>query len=185
MQLSRSLILEVHLVPHGRAIQYGTERPVWECPLPPRLAGGEAEMLQTVLTLPTHCGHKRGRNTATQQSPAVRGVLSFQWEDERRLQRLPRFRQFRSGRKTRPCRQDDRLTIAIDIFAVVGGHRKGFYACETCSGEDVMADDEGVRRRDVLKGLGVTGAVAGLVATTAPPAVEEAKAQPAAPHVHA
>src|SRR6266511_3918410 len=24
MQLSRSLILEVHLVPHGRAIQYGT-----------------------------------------------------------------------------------------------------------------------------------------------------------------
>ena len=32
-----------------------------------------------------------------------------------------------------------------------------------------MADDEGVRRRDVLKGLGVTGAVAGLVATTAPP----------------
>ena len=48
-----------------------------------------------------------------------------------------------------------------------------------------MADDEGVRRRDVLKGLGVTGAVAGLVATTAPPAVQEAKAQPAAPHVHA
>jgi gluconate 2-dehydrogenase gamma chain len=48
-----------------------------------------------------------------------------------------------------------------------------------------MADDEGVRRRDVLKGLGVTGAVAGLVATTAPPpAVQEAKAQPAAPHVH-
>jgi len=24
MQLSRSLILEVHLVPHGRAIHYGT-----------------------------------------------------------------------------------------------------------------------------------------------------------------
>src|SRR5262245_28483067 len=59
------------------------------------------------------------------------------------------------------------------------------HACETCSGEDVMAEDERVRRRDVLKGLGVTGAVAGLVATTAPPAVEEAKAQPAAPHVHA
>src|SRR6516164_1999627 len=51
------------------------------------------------------------------------------------------------------------------------------------SREDVMADDEGVRRRDVLKGLGVTGAVAGFVATTAPPAVQEAKAQPA--HVHA
>ena len=48
-----------------------------------------------------------------------------------------------------------------------------------------MADDEGVRRRDVLKGLGVTGAVAGLVAATAPPAVQEAIAQPAAPHVHA
>ena len=30
-----------------------------------------------------------------------------------------------------------------------------------------MADDEGVRRRDVLKGLGVTGAAAGIVATTA------------------
>src|SRR6266404_6580918 len=26
MQLSRSLILEVHLVPHGRAIHYGTKR---------------------------------------------------------------------------------------------------------------------------------------------------------------
>src|SRR6476659_7722721 len=68
----------------------------------------------------------------------------------------------------------------------MGGHREGFHAFETCSGEDVMADDEGVRRRDVLKGLGVTGAVAGLVATTAPPpAVQEAKAQPAGPHVHA
>src|SRR5215471_21131199 len=48
-----------------------------------------------------------------------------------------------------------------------------------------MADDEGVRRRDVLRGLGVTGVVTGLVATTAPPAVHEAEAQPAAPHVHA
>src|SRR5262249_36903755 len=27
MQLSRSLILEVHLVPHGRAIHFGTKRP--------------------------------------------------------------------------------------------------------------------------------------------------------------
>ena len=32
-----------------------------------------------------------------------------------------------------------------------------------------MADNEGVRRRDVLKGLGVTGAAAGIVATTVPP----------------
>jgi len=48
-----------------------------------------------------------------------------------------------------------------------------------------MADDEGVRRRDVLKGLGVTGAVAGIAATTAPPAVHEAQAQPAPqPHAH-
>jgi len=28
MQLSRSLILEVHLVPHGRAIHYGTKLPI-------------------------------------------------------------------------------------------------------------------------------------------------------------
>jgi gluconate 2-dehydrogenase gamma chain len=49
-----------------------------------------------------------------------------------------------------------------------------------------MADDQGVRRRDVLKGLGVTGAVAGIVTTTAPGAVEEAGAQAAAqPHAHA
>src|SRR5215471_18461589 len=75
--------------------------------------------------------------------------------------------------------------VAIDIFAVMGGHHEGFHACDTYSGEDVMADDEGVRRRDVLKGLGVTGAVAGLVATTAPPGVDEAQAQPAAqPHGH-
>ena len=43
-----------------------------------------------------------------------------------------------------------------------------------------MADDEGVRRRDVLKGLGVTGAVAGLVATTAPPAVRRLRHNPQA-----
>src|SRR2546428_9340806 len=30
MQLSRSLILEVHLVPHGRAIHNGTSRPCWQ-----------------------------------------------------------------------------------------------------------------------------------------------------------
>jgi gluconate 2-dehydrogenase gamma chain len=48
-----------------------------------------------------------------------------------------------------------------------------------------MADDEGVRRRDILKGLGVTGAVAGIAATTAPPAVHEAQAEPATqPHGH-
>jgi gluconate 2-dehydrogenase gamma chain len=47
-----------------------------------------------------------------------------------------------------------------------------------------MADDE-VRRRDVLKGLGVTGAVAGIAATAAPPIVQEAEAQTAAhPHAH-
>src|SRR5262249_61158177 len=50
---------------------------------------------------------------------------------------------------------------------------------------DVMADDEGVGRRDVLKGLGVTGAVAGIVATTVSPGIDEAQAQPAAqPHAH-
>ena len=48
-----------------------------------------------------------------------------------------------------------------------------------------MPDNEGVRRRDVLKGLGVTGAAAGIVATTVPPGVKEAAAQPAAqPHAH-
>jgi gluconate 2-dehydrogenase gamma chain len=45
-----------------------------------------------------------------------------------------------------------------------------------------MADDE-VHRRDVLKGLGVTGAVARMVATASP--VQEAAAQTAAqPHAH-
>jgi gluconate 2-dehydrogenase gamma chain len=54
------------------------------------------------------------------------------------------------------------------------------------SREEVMADDEGVRRRDVLKGLGVTGAVAGIAASAAAPAVHEAKAQPVTqPHSHA
>ena len=48
-----------------------------------------------------------------------------------------------------------------------------------------MADDEGVRRRDVLKGFGVTGAVASIVTTTAP-AVQETQAQPALQlHAHA
>jgi hypothetical protein len=68
---------------------------------------GEAEMLQTVLILLTHCGHQPGRNTATQQSPALRGVLSFQWEDERRLSRPPRFRQF--GLAGRPARAGEMI----------------------------------------------------------------------------
>lgn len=46
-----------------------------------------------------------------------------------------------------------------------------------------MSDHEGVRRRDVLKGIGVTGAAVGIVATTAPPALTEAQAQ-ATPHAH-
>ena len=46
-----------------------------------------------------------------------------------------------------------------------------------------MSDHEGVRRRDVLKGIGVTGAAVGIVATTAPPALTEAQATPHA-HTH-
>src|ERR1700719_3873812 len=46
-----------------------------------------------------------------------------------------------------------------------------------------MSDHEGVRRRDVLKGIGVTGAAVGIATTTAPPALTEAQAQ-AAPHAH-
>ncbi len=44
-----------------------------------------------------------------------------------------------------------------------------------------MPDHEGVRRRDVLKGIGMTGAAVGIATTAAPPA--EAQAQ--APHAHA
>jgi gluconate 2-dehydrogenase gamma chain len=51
------------------------------------------------------------------------------------------------------------------------------------SREDFMSDHEGVRRRDVLKGIGVTGAAVGIVATTAPPALTEAQATPH-PHTH-
>ncbi len=48
-----------------------------------------------------------------------------------------------------------------------------------------MADDEGVRRRDLLKGLGAAGAVTA-IATAASSAVQEAEAQTAAhPHAHA
>jgi gluconate 2-dehydrogenase gamma chain len=48
---------------------------------------------------------------------------------------------------------------------------------------DFMSDHEGVRRRDVLKGLGVTGAAVGMATTAAPLTPAEAQAQ-AAPHAH-
>jgi hypothetical protein len=37
-----------------------------------------------------------------------------------------------------------------------------------------MADNEGVRRRDVLKGIGLTGAAAGLATTNVAPVANEA-----------
>ena len=49
-----------------------------------------------------------------------------------------------------------------------------------------MADNEGVRRRDVLKGIGLTGAAAGLATTNVAPVAKEAQAQPASQsHAHA
>ena len=49
-----------------------------------------------------------------------------------------------------------------------------------------MADNEGVRRRDVLKGIGLTGAAAGLATTNVVPVANEAQAQPATQsHAHA
>jgi len=49
-----------------------------------------------------------------------------------------------------------------------------------------MADNEGVRRRDVLKGIGLTGAAAGLATTNVAPVANEAQAQPATQsHAHA
>jgi gluconate 2-dehydrogenase subunit 3-like protein len=49
-----------------------------------------------------------------------------------------------------------------------------------------MPDNEGVHRRDVLKGLGLTGAAAGIVATTVPQPAEAAPEQAAGqPHAHA
>src|SRR5262249_22007401 len=42
MQLSRSLISEVHLVPHGRAIHYGTSRRLLRCQCLDA-AGGKAD----------------------------------------------------------------------------------------------------------------------------------------------
>lgn len=48
-----------------------------------------------------------------------------------------------------------------------------------------MTDHQDVYRRDVLKGLGVTGAVSGIVATTTPLLVQQAEAQNAPQaHVH-
>jgi gluconate 2-dehydrogenase gamma chain len=44
-----------------------------------------------------------------------------------------------------------------------------------------MADNEGVRRRDVLKGMGLTGAAAGLAATNVAPVANEAQATPMLP----
>jgi gluconate 2-dehydrogenase gamma chain len=52
-----------------------------------------------------------------------------------------------------------------------------------------MAENEGVHRRDVLKGLGLSGAAAGIAATTVPQpaeaAPEQAAAQPPAAHAAA
>jgi gluconate 2-dehydrogenase gamma chain len=48
---------------------------------------------------------------------------------------------------------------------------------------DFMPDHEGVRRRDVLKSIGMTGAAVGMATAAAPPAPAEAQAQ-AAPHAH-
>jgi gluconate 2-dehydrogenase gamma chain len=49
-----------------------------------------------------------------------------------------------------------------------------------------MADNEGVRRRDVLKGIGLTGAAAGLATTNVAPVANEAQAQPVTQsHAHA
>jgi len=49
-----------------------------------------------------------------------------------------------------------------------------------------MADNEGLRRRDVLKGLGMTGAAAGLATTAVPARSTEAQTHGAAdPHAHA
>ena len=48
-----------------------------------------------------------------------------------------------------------------------------------------MADNEGVRRRDVLKSIGLTGAAAGLATTTVASVTTEAKAEPATQsHAH-
>ena len=46
-----------------------------------------------------------------------------------------------------------------------------------------MSDHEGVRRRDVLKSIGMTGAAVGIATTAAPPALAEAQAIPHA-HTH-
>ena len=52
--------------------------------------------------------------------------------------------------------------------------------------EGAMADNDGVRRRDILKGIGVTGAAAGLATTNVVPVATEAQAKPATQsHAHA
>jgi hypothetical protein len=48
-----------------------------------------------------------------------------------------------------------------------------------------MADNEGVRRRDVLKGIGFTGAAASLATTNVAAVAKEAQAQPTQSHAHA
>jgi gluconate 2-dehydrogenase gamma chain len=50
-----------------------------------------------------------------------------------------------------------------------------------------MSDHEGMRRRDVLKGIGITGAAVGIATTAAPPVLAEEQAQTPAqdtPHAH-
>jgi hypothetical protein len=60
MQLSRSLISEVHLVPHGRAIHYGTKR---RTTISTRMSGvgGEAEILCSIQFLPVVTRTRRRR----------------------------------------------------------------------------------------------------------------------------
>src|SRR5262249_14070255 len=53
MQLSRSSILEVHLVPHGRAIHFGTFRPMASASLFPQLADADVATLRGPLTTNT------------------------------------------------------------------------------------------------------------------------------------
>jgi gluconate 2-dehydrogenase subunit 3-like protein len=48
-----------------------------------------------------------------------------------------------------------------------------------------MSDRVGMGRRDVLKGIGMTGAAVGIATTTAPPTLTDAQAQAAPPHAHA
>src|SRR4029453_69293 len=67
MQLSRSLILEVHLVPHGRAIQIGTSQP-WQ--LPRRTAGHGSKADAGAQPL-------AGCQSAMRSHPGSRGLARF------------------------------------------------------------------------------------------------------------